>query len=403
MRDILVLGAGVVGMATAYALLRQGFSVTVIDAAAGPAEAGASFGNGAQLSYFYTDAMASPSLVTNLPKYMLGLDPAFRIRPGLSPAFIAWGLKFLLNSTQYAFERNTLDILKVALESRPAMREIAKQINFDYSKTGKITLYPDDHSLNKAKALADLKNQFGAQQTILLRDHALEKEPALKEYGHDFFGAVWSPYDEAGDSRLFCINLQELLERDHGVKFRFGSRVRRLLTRSGALVGVETDRDRIECSRAVVALGASATAITRTAGIRLPIWPVQGYSFTVPALAAAPIASITDTARKTVFCRIGDRLRVAGLADIGEVEGGFREERFNCLLETAKGIFPRAGNYGGDVNAWTGFRPMTPDSKPIVGKTKVQGVYLNCGHGSLGWTLSMATANRLADLVQRDC
>ncbi|MGO7960484.1 FAD-dependent oxidoreductase [Rhizobium leguminosarum] len=403
MRDILVLGAGVVGMATAYALLRKGFSVTVIDAAAGPAEAGASFGNGAQLSYFYTDAMASPSLVTNLPKYMLGLDPAFRIRPALSPAFIAWGLKFLLNSTQNAFERNTLDILKVALESRPAMREIAKQINFDYSKTGKITLYPDERSLNKAKALADLKNQFGAQQTILLRDHALEKEPALKEYGHDFFGAVWSPYDEAGDSRLFCINLQELLERDLGVKFRFGSRVRRLLTRSGALVGVETDRDQIECSRAVVALGASATAIARTAGIRLPIWPVQGYSFTVPALATAPIASVTDTARKTVFCRIGDRLRVAGLADIGELKSGFREERFNCLLETAKGIFPRAGNYGGDVNAWTGFRPVTPDSKPIVGKTKVRGIYLNCGHGSLGWTLSMATANRLADSIQCDC
>jgi D-amino-acid dehydrogenase len=114
------------------------------------------------------------------------------------------------------------------------------------------------------------------------------------------------------------------------------------------------------------------------------------------------MASITDTARKTVFCRIGDRLRVAGLADIGELKSGFREERFNCLLETAKGIFPLAGNYGGDVNAWTGFRPVTPDSKPIVGKTKVQGIYLNCGHGSLGWTLSMATAKRLADSIQRD-
>ncbi|MGR9433175.1 FAD-dependent oxidoreductase [Rhizobium leguminosarum] len=396
MRDILVLGAGVVGMATAYALSRQGFAVTIIDAAAGPAESGASFGNGAQLSYFYTDAMASPSLLANLPKYMLGLDPAFRVRPPFSPAFVAWGLKFLLNSTQKAFERNTLDILKVALESRSAMREMAQTLNFDYSKTGKITLYPDERSLDKAQALANLKNQFGAQQTILSKDHALEREPALKGYGHDFFGAVWSPYDEAGDSRLFCVNLQELLERDHGVKFRFSSRVRRLLTRSGALVGVETDRDRIECSRAVVALGASTTAITRTAGIRLPIWPVQGYSLTVPALETAPTASITDITRKTVFCRIGDRLRVAGLADIGKLESGFRQERFNCLLETAKGIFPHAGNYDGDVNAWTGFRPVTPDSKPIVGKTKVQGIYLNCGHGSLGWTLSMATANRLA-------
>ncbi|OWK24469.1 hypothetical protein AJ87_21055 [Rhizobium yanglingense] len=130
------------------------------------------------------------------------------------------------------------------------------------------------------------------------------------------------------------------MERDYGVIFRFGSRIHRLIVRANALVGVETETDQLECSRAVISLGAWAPAIAKTAGIRLPIWPVQGYSLTVPALASAPIASITDTARKTVFCRIGNRLRVAGLADIGNAKGGFREERFRALLETAKGVFP---------------------------------------------------------------
>lgn len=399
MREILVLGAGVVGMTTAYALARKGFQVTVLDGAAGPAEAGASFGNGAQLSYFYSDAMASPSLVANLPKYILGLDPAFCVSLPLSPAFIAWALRFIANSTQQAFERNTIDILKLALESRSAISNLSDKIKFDHAKTGKLTLYANEKSLEKARALTKLKNQFGAQQAVLTRDQALEKEPALEGYGHDFVGAVWSPHDESGDSNLFCRNLRDLLERDHGVIFRFGSRVRRLVVRANALVAVETETDQLECSQAVISLGAGAPAIAKTAGIRLPIWPVQGYSLTVPALASAPIASITDTARKTVFCRIGSRLRVAGLADIGDGKGGFGEERFRTLLETAKGIFPRAGNYDGDVNAWTGLRPVTPDSKPIVGRTNVKGVSLNCGHGSLGWTLSMAAANRLVESI----
>ncbi|MEX2746373.1 FAD-dependent oxidoreductase [Rhizobium mongolense] len=399
MSDALVLGAGVVGMTSAYALARKGFKVTVVDAAAGPAEAGASFGNGAQLSYFYTDAMASPSLVANLPRYMLGLDPAFRISITPSPAFVAWGIRFLANATQQAFERNTIDILQLAIESRPAIAELSGKVKFDYGKTGKITLYSNKEGLEKAKALTKLKNQFGADQAALTRDQALEREPALNGYGHDFVGAVWSPYDEAGDSSRFCRNLRELLERDYDVDFRFCLKIRRIITRANSLVGVETETEQLQCSSLVICLGAWTPVIAKTAGIRLPIWPVQGYSLTIPALPSAPIASITDTARKTVFCRIGNQLRVAGLADIGNNMGVFNEERFRSLLATAKGMFPKAGDYNGEVNPWTGLRPVTPNSKPIVGSTKIKGVFLNCGHGSLGWTLSMATANKVADEI----
>ncbi|MDX1195067.1 FAD-dependent oxidoreductase [Sinorhizobium medicae] len=399
MGRILVLGAGVVGMTSAYGLAKKGHKVCVIDAAPGPAEAGASFGNGAQLSYFYTDAMASPSLAANIPKYILGLDPAFRVRMTLSPAFMAWGLRFLANATQKAFERNTSDILKLALQSRLGIAELSEKIKFDYSQTGKITLFSSRESLMKAQRLSELKNRYGAGQVILTRDQALEKEPALAHYGHSFEGAIWSPHDEAGDSSLFCKSLRVLLERDYGVRFLFNTKVRRIQTRANELVAIAAESEEIQCTRAVISLGAWTAPIARTAGISLPIWPVQGYSLTTPALASAPVASITDTARKMVFCRVGDRLRIAGLADIGPIDGKFREDRFRTLLTTARGIFPKAGDYDGEVHPWSGLRPVTPDSKPIVGCTKVKGLYLNCGHGSLGWTLSIATASKLAELV----
>ncbi|WEX91649.1 FAD-dependent oxidoreductase (plasmid) [Sinorhizobium garamanticum] len=399
MNRILVLGAGVVGMTTAYALAKRGLDVSVVDAGSGPAEAGASFGNGAQLSYFYTDAMASPSLAMNIHKYLLGLDPAFRVSLSLSPAFLAWGLKFLANSTQRAFERNTTEILELALRSRPGIAELSSKLNFDYSKSGKITLFANEDSLRKAQDLSKLKNRYGAEQVVLTREQALEREPALAHYGHTFVGAIWSPHDDAGDSNLFSKSLRVLLERDYGVQFLFNTKIEDVKRRGNQLGAIATAKEEIQCSRAVICLGACAPSIAKAAGIKLPIWPVQGYSLTVPALDAAPRASITDTARKTVFCRIGDRLRVAGLADIGPSNSQFKEERFRTLLATARGIFPKAGNYEGDLNPWTGFRPVTPNSKPLVGDTKIKGLYLNCGHGSLGWTLSMATAGAVADLI----
>ena len=401
MREIMVLGAGVVGMTTAYALARKGFAVSVVDAGPSPAENGASFGNGSQLSYSYTDAMASPSMVASLPKYLLGRDPAFRIRITPTPRFVEWGLRFLANSSQKRFEQNTIDVLKLAMESLTEFAAIQDKVAFDYRRSGKINLYANQESLEKAKALSELKNRFGAEQVILKREEAIEREPALAHYGHSFVGALWSPHDESGDSRLFCHGLKALLENDFGVRFIFNTRIKGLGTKGARLESVATDQGDIFCSRAVLSLGSWTSAVAKSVGIHLPIWPVQGYSMTIPTTDFAPSASITDTSRKTVFCRIGDRLRIAGLADIGPGAGLFRQERFETLFETARGIFPKAGNYEGEVNAWTGLRPVTPNSQPIVGPSKVAGLFLNCGHGSLGWTLSMATAETLsAEIVK---
>ncbi|RWD42124.1 FAD-dependent oxidoreductase [Mesorhizobium sp.] len=399
MCDIIVLGAGVAGLTSAYTLAREGFTVTVIDAGAGPAEDGASFGNGAQLSYSYTDALASPSLVANLPKLLLGQDPAFRLTPNLSPRFWAWSLSFLANATQTAFERNTVAVLNLAMESREQFGDISQKVDFDYRKVGKLVLYSTHEAVRKAEVLSHLKNRYGAQLRVLTTEEVIDREPALADYGHTFAGALWSPLDEAGDSLLFCRNLRTLLEDDYGVRFQFGTTVKALRSQAGKIVAIATDDGEICCDRAVIALGAWSAAIARTVGIRLPIWAMQGYSITVPAMRGAPSVSVTDTARKVVFCRIGDRLRIAGLADIGGARPVFQQKRFNTLLQAAKEAFPNAGDFSGDVNAWTSVRPMTPNSQPIVGSSAITGVYLNCGHGSLGWTLSMATATRLAKCV----
>ncbi len=399
MRDIVVLGAGVVGMTTAYVLARNGFAVTVIDAGSSPAERGASFGNGSQLSYSYTDAMASPSMVANLPKYLLGRDPAFRIRMSASPRFLEWGLRFLGNSSQRSFERNTIDVLKLAMESRQEFSYLANKVAFDHRQSGKLNLYACHESLEKARKLSDLKNTFGANQAILERDEAIEREPALAHYGHSFVGALWSPDDESGDSRLFCQGLKALLEDEFGTRFLFDTRIHALKTNTGRLEALATDRGELPARLAVLALGTWSASIARSVGIRLPIWPVQGYSMTLPATEYAPLVSITDTTRKTVFCRIGNRLRIAGLADIGPGEALYRHERFETLFNTAQEIFPKAGDYSGEVGAWTGLRPVTPNSQPILGKSKVTGLFLNCGHGSLGWTLSMASAVKVASEI----
>ncbi|MQW87898.1 D-amino acid dehydrogenase [Sinorhizobium saheli] len=399
MSDVFVLGAGVVGMTTAYVLASRGHKVTVIDAGSAPAERGASFGNGAQLSYAFSDPLASPSLVANLPKYLFGRDPAFRLTPTMSPKFWGWSLRFLANSSRSSFERNTIEVLKLAMESRRAFSNLSGRFNFDHRSAGKLNLYSNHMALRNAEALSQLKNRYGADQKILTPNEAIEREPALAGYGHAFVGALWSPIDEAGDSWLFCQNLHRLLQSDYGVKFRFDTEIKSLKTRDGKINAIVTSAGELECGRAVIALGVWSAAIARSVGIKLPIWPMQGYSLTVPATSMAPSSSITDTTRKVVFCKIGDRLRIAGLADIGNSRTNFREARFQTLLETARGIFPDAGDYNADLNAWTGLRPMTPNNQPIVGACKVAGLFLNCGHGSLGWTLCMATAQRLAAVI----
>jgi D-amino-acid dehydrogenase len=395
--DALVIGAGVVGIATAYALARRGLSVTIVDRAEEPAR-GASFANGAQLSYVYTDALASPWLLKQLPRLAVGADPAFRLRPSLDPDFVRWGLSFLRNCAAGRFHENTLEGLRLGLESRAAMHALLERhpLEFGHAAPGKLHLLEGEAALEAARALVRMKREAGAEQELLGPEEAARLEPAIAGRSRTLSGAVFSPQEEVGDPFRFCAALLARLIADYGVRTRFGENVEmlRLGARPAATVGGGT----IESKAIALCTGVDTPCLLRRTGIRVPIWPMKGYSVTAPPGEEAPRISITDGARKLVFCRLGGDIRVAGLADLGSRDGRVNRHRLDSLLKAAQASLPRAADYAHIKSSWSGVRPMTPTSLPIIRREK-GGLVLNVGHGSLGWTYAMGAAERTAALM----
>jgi D-amino-acid dehydrogenase len=399
--DAVVAGAGVVGVATAYALARRGLSVALVDRNARPA-LGASFANGAQLSYVYTDALGSPALVRKLPSLALGADPLFRLKGAFDPGLIAWGLKFLAASTLKQHRAGTVETLKLGLESQAAMHALLERhpIAFGHVAAGKMHLHYDAASLAAAAELAELKRRHGAVQEVLTPAEAIALEPALAG-AKGLAGVLYSPQDEVGDPHQFSEGLVAVLTRDYGVRTFFDTDlVDAELTPETATL-VSRNGGRIRGRRLVVAMGVEARDFLGKLGVRVPILPMKGYSFTAPVGAAAPRVSITDTKRKLVFCQLSGRVRVAGVAELGAHDLRLRPERLATLIATARESLPQAADYDAANGGWTGLRPMTPTSVPIIAKAGER-LILNVGHGSLGWTLAMGSAERAAALLVGD-
>jgi len=396
--DVIVLGAGVVGMATAYAAARRGLSVRLVDRAPGPG-LGASFANGAQLSYAYTDALASPSLWRKFPRMALGLDPAFRMQGLADPDFLRWGLAFLRNTGRARFFGNTLAVLKLALESRVAMHALLQRhgIDFDHAPAGKMHLYHDAEALAGAAGIVAIKRAHGAVQEVLSPRQAIDLEPALA-HASGLAGVVYSPQEEVGDSHRFCSGLLAVLRADYALRTNFGFEVTGLAAGPDG-VAVETRHNhRLQARHLVVCAGIEARALARHIGIRVPLMPMKGYSFTAAPGNHAPAISITDTRRKIVFCRLGDRMRVAGLAELGNADTALDPARSRLLIAMARESLPGAARYDAIDSDWSGLRPMTPDSVPIIRRER-PGVVLNIGHGMLGWTLAMGAGERAINLL----
>jgi len=392
--DIVVIGGGVVGVASAHALAAQGAGVCIVDQAAAPAR-GASFANGGQLSYAYTDALAAPALLAKLPGLALGLDPVFRLVPGFDPGLYPWLASFLRNMTGARFARNTLDILHLALESQAALHRLLARhpIAFGHHAPGKMHLYYSDAVLKAAAATVAIKQRHGAKQDILSADAAIAIEPALAQVA-GLAGVVHSPADEVGDARRFSEGLLEVCGREWGVTARFGFAVAKLDRESDRWRISAADGQTLEARRIVLCAGAQSRAIARRLGLSLPIQPMKGYSFTAPRGFLAPQVSITDTARKVVFCALDGRMRVAGLAELGNGSTAVVPARARLLRDLAEQAMPGAAAYDRIDGDWAGLRPMTPDSRPIIHWIE-PGLGLNLGHGMLGWTLAMGSAARL--------
>jgi D-amino-acid dehydrogenase len=402
--DALVIGAGVVGISTAYALAARGLSVTIVDAGPEPGR-GASFANGAQLSYVYTDALASPWLLKNLPALALGRDPAFRLRPSVDPDFIRWGLAFLRNCSAARFRSNTLEGLRLGLESRAAMHRLLMRhrLEFGHSVAGKLHLLEGKPALDAARDMIALKRAGGAVQVLMGPEEAARLEPAIGGRANDLSGVVYSPQEEVGDPYLFCAALMERLTSDYGVATRFGSQVERIQLAGGGSTVRLAGGEHIRARRIAICTGVGTPRLLRGTGIKVPIWPMKGYSVTAEPGPEAPRISITDVARKLVFCSLSGSIRIAGLADLGSRDTSVNKRRLDSLLRAARDSLPRAADYGRLKSSWSGLRPMTPRSLPVIRREK-GGVVLNVGHGTLGWTYAMGAAERAADLVvQRPC
>jgi D-amino-acid dehydrogenase len=393
-----VVGAGVIGVTTAYALARRGVGVTLVDREEGPARM-ASHANGSQLSYLYTDALANPHIIRQLPGLALGRNDSFRMRLRADPDYLRWLFAFLRNCTDDRFAKNTGKALELALQSRLALHDLLERhpIEFGYAVRGKMHLYHDEAMFTKARATSRLKGLSEADQRPLTFHEAAAIEPALLAATDKPAGVLYAPQEAVGDAFLFSRGLLDILVAQYGLTTSFSTDVTALEPR-GRAVRVRLDDGRtLEADIAVVCTGARVPLLKRH-GIDLPIQPMKGYSFTAPPGAAAPTVSLTDTSRRIVFTRLGNAIRMAGLADLGSNSTRIEPARMDVLTRSAQDAFPAAAQYDEAYGHWAGLRPMSPSSVPHIGRPRPTLAY-NVGHGMLGWTLAMGSAERLARLV----
>jgi D-amino-acid dehydrogenase len=398
-RRAIVLGAGVVGVATAYALARRGVEVTIIDRAA-IAGSGASFANGAQLSYIYTDALASNSLLKRLPSLALGLDSSFRLRPNLDPNQIAWFMRFIRNCTHQRFLENSLAGLQLGLESQLAMHALLEQhkIEFGHQSAGKMLVYDDAAAFKSACDMVSVRQSHGVEQEALNPTEAVNKEAALAERTGGFVGAIYSPQEELGDPHKFCKALLSQLVKAYGVQVRLATEVESWeADRDTAMVTTKAG-ETIACDQLVICAGMDASNLLKKHGLGSSLMPMKGYSFTAAPGQASPKMSITDVSRKVVFCPLDGAIRVAGLAELGARGTTVDQRQLATLVSTAAGVLPRAADYAASYHGWAGIRPMTVNALPIIRKIAPR-VTINVGHGMLGWTYAMGSAERAARLL----
>ncbi|MGH6892937.1 MAG: FAD-dependent oxidoreductase [Dongiaceae bacterium] len=396
---IIVVGGGVVGVTSAYWLKQAGHEVALIEQGH-EAGQGVSAGNGGQLSYAYVEPLAGPELWAKFPIILLGLDSAVRMRPDLSLDSIRWGLSFVRHCLEPRHAESLKALLTLAAESRRALSELqgAVALDFDYAAAGKLILYRDSRSLARAGRLAEIKREFGFRLEILDRAACLSLDPALRDYGNGFAGGVHAPEDAAGDCAKFTRGLFVHL-RDAGAEAHTSTRALSLIKRGGRVVGVELDIGERLADAVVLANGIDAPRLAATIGLRLAIEPVMGYSVTAPARPEAPTISLTDRGEKIVFARLGHRLRAAAFADLDGWSPAIEPKRAARMLTLARHLLPKAAEWSQAEPVWAGQRPMTPSGLPLIGASAVPGLYLNAGHGGLGWTLACGAAKRLAEVV----
>lgn len=398
---VAVLGAGVIGVTTAYYLTEAGCSVTVIDRDDQVA-GGCSFANGSQLSYAYTDAMATPAFLAKLPRILAGLDAGVRYRAPLSADTLRWGSAFLAQCTREKAMANTLASLHMAQRSKELLSELKNRLNddFSYRTAGKIVLLGDNRDRQHALRSCELKARHGCESSVISLDEAQQIEPAIQHMTGNYSAAVYAPGDDVGDANAFTRSLARYLLENTHCKFRLSTNIDKLITENKCIRSVATNDGEVDADAVVVCLGAHSPSMLKPLGISPKILPARGYSITAKPGPTANSVSVTDLAGRFVISRNGENMRIAGFADFVGFATERDQQRIDQLTELARLRAPQAADYSGQaIQSWGGFRPLTPDGRPLIGATPIKSLYLNTGHGSLGWTLACASGETLLESI----
>lgn len=402
---IVVLGAGVVGTTCAWYLTKDGHEVTVVDrqSAAGLET---SFANGGQVAVSHAEPWANPGAIGKIVRW-LGRDEApLRFRAHWDAAQWRWALRFLFECLPARTARNTERILALALFSLQALRGLREEarIEYDQAATGILSFFGDMQAFERARHGLSLFERLGVEAQVRSVAECVAIEPAFEESKVPIVGGIHTPLDESGDARRFTQALAELAAR-RGVEFRYNTLVEQLVVAGDRIerVKVRTDEGAADALRAdayVIALGSYSPLLLRAIGVRIPVYPAKGYSITLPLQAGsvAPRVALNDEAYKLVFSRLGERLRVAGTAELDGYNTELDERRCAAIVRRTFELFPRAGDPQ-QAQLWTGLRPATPSNVPLIGRRGLSNLYLNTGHGTLGWTLACGSGAALARLV----
>lgn len=402
---VIVLGAGVVGTAAAWFLNRAGHEVTVIDRQPGPGLE-TSFANGGQISVSHAEPWANPGAPLKVFKWMFREDAPLLFRPRADLRQWQWCLEFLRECTPARTRHNIIQLVNLGLYSRGLLQALRAEtgIGYDHLERGILHFYTSQEAFDAAQEPARIMREFGCELDMKTPEECVAIEPALAQARAGIVGGSMTPSDESGDAQLFTRRLAALCEKS-GVRFLYGHTVTHVAAAGGAVssVGVTASDGRvapISGDAYVVALGSYSPLLLAPIGIRLSIYPAKGYSVTMPVVDAARAyqVSLTDDEYKLVYSRLGDRLRIAGTCELNGYDTALNQVRCRAIIRRTEELFPGAGDVT-QARYWTGLRPATPSNVPYIGKTKYANLYLDTGHGTLGWTHACGSGKAIADIV----
>jgi D-amino-acid dehydrogenase len=400
---ILVLGAGVVGVSAAWYLADAGHEVSVLERRAEPGLE-TSFANGGQISASHAEPWAKPAVIPQMLRWLGREDAPLLFRPRADWAQWAWGLRFLRECMPGRFEQHSRALAGLAAYSRDSLRALRSRtgIRYDELSRGILHFTTSERDFEALARHTAAMRSLGIEREVKTAAECVALEPALAYSEDRVIGGAYAPHDESGDAYRFTRELAALAARK-GVAFRYGVSVEALEPAGDFIAAVRAhDGERFDADAYVVSLGSYSPLLLRPLGIRIPVYPLKGYSVTLPLgpaeLPAAPSVSLTDEAFKLVISRLGDRLRVAGTAELAGYDTSVNEVRCAAILRRVRQLFPQLGAVH-VVENWAGLRPATPDNVPLVGRTALRNLFLNTGHGTLGWTLACGSGRALADII----